>query len=91
MYIAIYTNIHVYTYICIHIYIYNKYAYYIYIIMHIIYIYIYIYIYRGNLLVKKIELPTRFTQRLLQGSILCTKLIMIFLFIIVLFDFIFQI
>ena len=42
------------------------------------------------MLVKKIELPTRFARRLLQGSILCAKVIMI-LFIIVLFDFIFQI
>ena len=38
----------------------------------------------GSLLVKTIELPTRFTRRLLQGS-------MFFLFIIILFDVIFRI
>ena len=46
---------------------------------------------RENLLVKMIELPTNFARRLLQSSILCTIAIMIFLFIIILFDVIFQI
>ena len=45
----------------------------------------------GNFLLNTIELPTRFARRLLQGSILCTMMIMIFLFIIILFDVIFQI
>ena len=46
---------------------------------------------RGNLLVKTNELPSRFARRLLQGSILCAIVIIIFLFIIILFDVIFQI
>ena len=46
---------------------------------------------RGNLSVKMIELPVRFARRLLQGSILCTMVIVIFLFIIILFDAMFQI
>ena len=41
---------------------------------------------RGNLLVKVIELPKRFARRFLQGSILYTMVIVIFLFIIILFD-----
>ena len=45
----------------------------------------------GNLLVKTIELPTRFARRLLQGSTLCAMVIVIFLFIIILFGVIFRI
>ena len=37
---------------------------------------------RGSLLLKTIELPTRFVRRLLQGSMFCTVVIVIFLFII---------
>ena len=37
---------------------------------------------RGKLLVKTIELPTRFAQRLLHGSILCIMVIEICLLII---------
>ena len=37
---------------------------------------------RGKLLVKTIELPTRFAQRLLHGSILCIMVIDICLLII---------
>ena len=46
---------------------------------------------RGNLLVKAIELATYFARRLLQGSMFCTTVIVIFLFIIILFDVIFRI
>ena len=35
---------------------------------------------KGNLLVNTIELPMHFIQRLFQGSILCTMVIVIFLF-----------
>ena len=38
---------------------------------------------RGNLSVKTIELLTSFAIRLLQGSILCTIVTVIFLFIII--------
>ena len=71
---------------------------YIYVCVYI-YMYIYICIYisvsarwtmaGGNLLVKTFELTTRFARRLLQGSILCIVVIMIFLLIIILFDVIF--
>ena len=44
----------------------------------------------GNLLVKTIELPRRFARRLLQGSIFCTTVIVIFL-IVILFDIIFRV
>ena len=46
---------------------------------------------RGNLLLKTIELPMHFTQRPLQNGILCTVVIVILLFIIILSDIIFQI
>ena len=46
---------------------------------------------RGSLLVKKIELPTSFDRRLFQGSMFCTMVIVIVLFIIILFDVMFQI
>ena len=45
---------------------------------------------RGNLLVRTIGLLTRFAQRL-QGSILSAVVIVIFLFVIILFDVIFRI
>ena len=51
---------------------------------------LYIYMERGHLLVKTIE-PTRFTRRLLQGSILWAMVIVIVLFMIILFDVIFRI
>ena len=68
-------------------------------ITYIIYIYIYTYIYiyieremeRGKLLVKTIELRTCFARILLLGSMPCTMVIVIFLFIIILFDFVFWI
>ena len=44
---------------------------------------------RVSLLVKTIELLTCFARRLLQGTILCTMVIMIFLFIFISFDVIF--
>ena len=46
---------------------------------------------RRSLLVKTIELTMGFAQRLLQGSMLCTMVIVIFLFIIILYDVIFRI
>ena len=72
---------YVYIYIYIHIYIY-------------IYIYIDMYIYmytnmnngEGKFVSKTVKLPTRFTRRLIQGSILCTMVTVIFLFRITLFD-----
>ena len=45
---------------------------------------------RGNLSVKTIELPTRFAQSLLSVSMLCTMVIVICLFIVILFDVIFR-
>ena len=45
---------------------------------------------RGNLSVKKIELPTRLAQSLLSVSMLCTMVIVICLFIVILFDVIFR-
>ena len=46
---------------------------------------------KGNLLANTIELLTRFAQRLLQGNILCTMAVVIFLFMTILFYVIFQI
>ena len=44
---------------------------------------------RETLLVKTIELPMRFAQRLIQGSMFYTMVIVIFFFTIILFDVIF--
>ena len=46
---------------------------------------------RRSLLVKTIKLPMRFARTLLQGSMFCTTVIVIFLFIIILFDVIFRV
>ena len=40
----------------------------------------------GKFVSKTVKLPTRFTRRLIQGSILCTMVTVIFLFRITLFD-----
>ena len=46
---------------------------------------------RGNLFVETIEIPKRFAGRLIQDSILCPMVTVIFLFTNVLFELIFPI